>query len=223
MSVTVDTKFSFLNSHCGPGGRRGHHVPVAMPLERSRSEPSVARFAPARGASLPGMGIPAGFSPVLGNKLGLAAYANLNGRYHAKMAVPPPCSAPCPKPAARMIKVQEEWVPPPRLRPETLPPAGGLKERIRGKRLIEDNTNTMSNVDTLIWGRDMDGSLGCRKMLHTQTYQGAAGSCAKTERLPAWGEVPPVCHRTFGEDALDDNWDQVHYERHDPRLDYLEP
>jgi len=223
MSGSVDAKFSFLNSHGGPGGRKGHHVLVPMPLDRSRSEPSITRCAPTRGTSIPGMGIPAGFSPVLGNKLGLIAYANLNGRYHAKLAVPPPCPAPRPKPENHMMKIQEEWVPPPRLRPETLPPAGGLKERIRGKRLIDDNTNTMSNADTLIWGRDVDGSLGCRSMAHTETYQGAAGSNAKTERLPAWGEVPPVCHRTFGEDALDENWDQVHYERHDPRINDLEP
>jgi len=222
MAGHIDTKFSFLNAHCGPGARRGHQVMVPTPLERSRSSPSMGNGT-IRGLSLPGHGIPAGYSHILGNRLGLAAYANLNGRYVAKMDVPAPCPAPRPHPKDRARQVEERWLAPERMKPETMPPAGGKVERLRGKRLIEDNTNYLSNSDTLIFGRDIDGSFGCRYMAHSITYAGSAGQNAKVERDPAWGVEPPVCKRTFGETDADNNWNAVQYERLDPRRDFAEP
>jgi len=222
MASHIDTKFSFLNGHHGPGARKGHHMMVSQPLERSRSDPAISRTPVHRGQSLAGRGIPAGYSAVLGNRLGLAAYANLNGSYVARLDVPPPCRAPRKMPQERRNKMEETFLAPERMKPETMKPAGGLVERIKGKRMVEDNTNYLSNVDTLIFGRDVDGSMGCRASAHTDTYRGSAGVNAKVEREPAWGTEPPVCLRTFGADG-ENGWDEVHYERHDPRKDYLEP
>jgi len=214
MAGHMDTKFSFLNAHSGPGARKGHHIVAATPLERSRSDPSLGSGT-VRGMSIPGMGIPAGYSHILGNRLGLAAYANLSGKYVARMHVPPPCPAPRPMPAAHKMKLEDTWLAPSRMKPETMPPAGGLVERIRGKRIIEDNTNYLSNADTLIFGRDVDGSLAhMRSMSGTETYSGSAGLNAKFEREPAWGVEPPVCRRTFGEDdAANNRSGTVLYER----------
>lgn len=220
MAGHIDTKFSFLNAHSGPGARKGHHIVAASPLERSRSDPSLASGT-ARGMSIPGMGIPAGYSQILGNRLGLAAYANLNGRYVARLDVPAPCPAPRPMPAAHKMKLEDTWQAPSRMKPETMPPAGGLVERIRGKRIIDDNTNYLSNADTLIFGRDVDGSMGARSMSGTETYSGSAGLNAKFEREPAWGVEPPVCRRTFGEDDAANDWSAVQYERNDRPRDYI--
>jgi len=175
-----------------------------------------------RGASLPGLGVPAGFSPYLGNRLGLAAYSNLSSRFVARFDAPPPAPAPRPIPAERAMRLEETWQSAPRLPPETLSPAGGMVKRVRGKQLVADNTNNLSTVDTLIFGRDVDGSFGARTMGHTSTYAGRAGSNPKVENVPAWGKVPPVCRRTFGEDPYDDNWNQAQYQRLDPRRDYPE-
>lgn len=210
---------------------------MESPLERSRSEGSLTSptalgerspttvlqqspIGTMRGASMHGMGIPAGHSHLLGNRLGLAAYANLSGRYVARLDVPPPCRAPRPNPPDRQRRIEETWLAPERLKPETLPPAGGIVERIRGKQMVQDNTNNLSNVDTLIFGRDVDGSMGCRSMGHSVTYAGRAGLDMRFENTPAWGEVPPVCRRTFGEDPHADGWEQVSYSRKDPRRDY---
>jgi len=222
MAGSMDTKFSFLNAHSGPGARKGHHLSPPQPLERSVSDTSLSRGPVQRGQSIPGMGIPAGYSAILGNRLGLAAYANLNGRYVARLDVPPPCRAPRQMPRERKIKMEDTFLAPARMKPETMAPAGGIVERLRGKRLVEDNTNYLSNVDTLVFGRDVDGSMGCRKSAHTDTYIGSAGVNAKVEREPAWGTEPPVCRRTFGADG-ENGWDEVHYERHDPRRDFAEP
>jgi len=225
MSGGMDTKFSFLNGHCGPGARKGHHitVPTHQPLERSRSDPSMGHGT-TRGMSIPGMGIPAGYSQILGNRLGLTAYANLRSRYVARLDVPPPCPAPRPKDPSRMAKLEETWMAPERMKPETMKPAGGIVQRVRGKRMVEDNTNYLSNADTLIFGRDLDGSMGCMSMANTKTYAGSAGVNPKAERQPAWGQEPPVCLRTFGETAAsNDLAHPVTYERHNPRTDYIEP
>jgi len=208
----MDTKFSFINAHHGPGARKGHHMMVSHPLERSQSDPSIRNSPVHRGQSIPGMGIPAGYSGILGNRLGLAAYANLNGRYVARLDVPPPCRAPRTMPEGRKSKMQETFLAPERLKPETMRPAGGLVVRLKGKRMVEDNTNYLSNVDTLIFGRDVDGSMGSRAMANTDTYMGSAGVNAKVEREPAWGPEPPVCRRTFGADG-ENGWDEVHYDR----------
>lgn len=173
---------------------------------------------PLRAQSLPGMNIPAGYSQTLGNRLGLAAYANLNSKYSGRFDVPPPCKAPRQRAPDHAMRVEQRWDgSKERLKPETLPPAGGLVQRVRGKRMVDDNTNYLSNADTLIWGRDVDGSEGVRSMGNTRTYQGSAGLNPKVDREPAWGVEPPTCHRTFGENPHDDNWHQVQYERHDPR------
>jgi len=175
-----------------------------------------------RGISLPGLGIPAGHSPLLGNRLGLAAYANLSGRYVARFDVPPPCPAVRHHAPEHVARLGESWAAPSRLKPETLPPAGGLVERLRGKQIICDNTNYLSTVDTLIFGRDVDGSNGARGMAGTDTYVGRAGQNPRVEREPSWGLTPPVCRRTFGEDPTADDWNQVQYQRLDPRRDYTE-
>lgn len=218
MSSCIDAKYCFLNAHCGPGARKGHHVSLPTALERSRSDPSLDQ-GQMRGMSLPGHGIAAGFSPLLGNRLGLAAYANLSGRYVHRLDVPPPCRAPRQHPPGRAALSESTFLAPERMRPETLPPAGGLVARIRGKGIIADNTNYLSTVDTLIFGRDVDGSNGCRSMADTGTYIGRAGLNAKFEREPSWGVEPPVCHRTFGANAAENTWEAVTYERHDPRAE----
>lgn len=168
------------------------------------------------------MGIPAGYSAVLGNRLGLRSYTDLNSIYNARLDCKAPCPAPRKKPTDRERRVEETWQAPERLRPESLGPAGVLQPRIRGKRLVLDNMNYMSNVDTLLFGRDVDGSNGCRSMAHAPVYAGAAGLNAKFDRTPAWGELPPVCKRTFGETAHDptlgdSGWESVGYARQDPR------
>jgi hypothetical protein len=167
-----------------------------------------------RGQSLPGMSIPAGFSPILGNRLGLAAYANLSGRYQAGVLAKPPCKAPR-TPKAKQIAVDDLWFPEKeRLKPETLPPAGGLVERLRGKRLVPGNTGSMSNADTVIWGRDLDGSMNVPEVA---PEPGCAGRNMAKERMPAWGLLPPTAKRTFGGDD-DGDWDAVQYQRNNPRL-----
>jgi len=166
------------------------------------------------------MNIPAGFSPLLGNRLGLTAYATLNGRFVDRLDVSAPCPAPRPNHPDRARRLEEFMMAPERVKPETLPPAGGLVARVRGKKIIEDNTNYLSNVDTLIFGRDVDGSMGARCMAKTVTYAGRAGLDPKIERDPAWGQVPPVCKRTFGEDPYQQEWDAgTDYARHDPRAE----
>lgn len=212
MSGALDTKFSFLNSQVGPCARKGHHLEWSFPHKTQAP-------GPVRSKSLPGLNIPAGYSQVLGNRLGMHAYANLNGRYQARLDAPPPVRAPREMAPERKIKTEANWHAAARLKPETLPPAGGSVKKIKGKRLVEANTNYLSNVDTLIWGRDVDGSSGCRAQADAPVYQGRAGVNAKWERVPAWGVVPPVCHRTFGEDLPDgaDEWEAVHYDRIDPR------
>jgi hypothetical protein len=79
--------------------------------------------------------------------------------------------------------------------------------------------NMMSNVDTIVFGRDVDGSMGCdgsRAMGETPMYKGSAGLNPKVEHIPAWGELPPVCKRTFGADPTG-GWEAQGYERLDPR------
>jgi len=174
---------------------------------------------PHRSQSLPGLGIPAGFSSQLGNKLSLAAYANLRGSYHARFDAPP--HAPAPNRGARdayKAKVELGWVAPERMRPELQPPAGGIKEIKRGKRLVPDNTNTMSHVDTLLFGVDIDGSDGILRQGDTATYRGSAGINAKGERTMIYGDGAPVCLRTFGENGTT-GWENPRgaHQRVDPR------
>lgn len=146
------------------------------------------------------MNIPAGHSHKLGNHLGLQAYANLRGPFVARRDVPiHPKNPRCTEREIYKAKVEEVWIMPERIRPETLPPAGQIKERRQGKRLIGENTNTLSHVDTLIWDTDIDGSDGILRQTDSVIYKGAAGLNAKAERTPIYGHLPPTCSRTFGE------------------------
>lgn len=208
MAASHDTKFSFLGSHGGPGARRGHDYLAPE------------QHAPTRTQSLPQLGVPAGYSASLGNRLSHAAYANLRGAYHARLDVPHfengGRRADLPPPREQK---SEDWVAPERVRPETLPPAGGGVVRKRGKRLVGQNTNYISHVDTLIWGRDYDGSDGLLRQQDAPMYVGSAGVTAKAERIPIYGELPPTCVRTFGDSANFDGEGTLHYERRDPRAD----
>mmetsp|Transcript_78389 Transcript_78389/g.217720 ORF Transcript_78389/g.217720 Transcript_78389/m.217720 type:complete len:213 (+) Transcript_78389:90-728(+) len=210
MSLATDGRFSFAASHGGPGTRHGHNVTY---------EP---KCAPPRARSLPGLGIPAGYSPSLGNGLGLHHYSDLRNAYEARLDIPPPMSPPR-KPdvsaTTRFLDVASQV--PSRLRPETMPAAGMKLDRIRGKRLVPENTNTLSHVDTLLFGRDVDGSDGVLKQTSSSIYKGAAGLNQKAERTPIYGDLPPHCARTFGPSGTT-TWDNPRgaNRRLDPRHDY---
>lgn len=110
-----------------------------------------------------------------------------------------------------------------RLKPETMSPAGNPVTKIKGKKLVLSNTNMMSDVDTLIWGRDVDGSMGeCAHPSQDPMYSGAAGIFSNPEYLAAWGELPPVCVRTFGATDDENDFEAVTYKRLNPRLDYVD-
>ncbi|CAE8583765.1 unnamed protein product [Polarella glacialis] len=189
MAAAQSAKFSFLTSHGGPGSRKDHN------------HAAVTQAAPARVRSLPQLGIPAGFSGPLGNKLGLMAYTNLRAPYNARLDVPMHESNPRAK-KMYVAKVEELWMSSERIRPETMTPAGVLKERPRGKKMVEENTNSMSHVGSLIRSSEHgDRSGGMLKQADSQIYQGSAGLNAKAERTPIYGHTPPVCLRTFGEDG----------------------
>lgn len=215
MAGGMDTKFSFLNSQVGACARKGHHMDWSWPQKEQAP-------GPARSKSLAALSIPAGYSNILGNKLGLSNYQNLNGKYHARFDVKPPCKAPRQMEPDRKRRTELTWQAPERMKPETLGPAGGTFKHPKGKRMIDSNTNYLSNVDTLIFGRDVDGSMGCRSQADAPIYKGSAGLNAKWERTPAWGELPPVCLRTFGDGEAENTWEAVHYDRLDPRKDYAE-
>jgi len=146
------------------------------------------------------MNIPAGFSTTLGNRLGLNAYANLRGPHNARRDVP--IYPPNPKAQNKTIyqaKVVDGWQMAERIRPETLPPAGGTKLKVSAKKMVAENTNNLSHVDTLIWNCDIDGSdVGVLRQASSPMYTGAAGLNAKAERTPIYGHLPPVTMRTFG-------------------------
>lgn len=211
MAMAHEGKFSFHGQHTGPGNRKGHNHTVS------------SHFAPPRTQSLPQLGIPAGFSHTLGNRLPLEAYTTLRGPFHARLNAPMPENGGRYKnaPPPRVAK-QEEWIAPERMRPETLPPAGRMKARIQGKRLVPENTNTLSHVDTLIWGVDYDGSDGLLRQVDSAIYTGSAGVNAKAERTPIYGHLPPTCDRTFGPELADKEWETRGYERFDPRRDHID-
>eukprot|EP00930_Biecheleria_cincta_P062564 TRINITY_DN48016_c0_g1_i1.p1 TRINITY_DN48016_c0_g1~~TRINITY_DN48016_c0_g1_i1.p1 ORF type:complete len:200 (-),score=25.45 TRINITY_DN48016_c0_g1_i1:6-605(-) len=189
MAASQATKFSFLSSHGGPGCRKEHHYQ------------GTHEMVPARSASLPQMNIPAGFSASLGNRLGLSAYTNLRGPHNARRDVP--IYPPNPKAQNKTIhqpKVDELWLTPERIRPESLPPAGQMRARISAKKMVSENTNNLSHVDTLIWNCDSDRSDILRQG-NSSLYSGAAGLNQKAERTPVYGHLPPVTMRTFGPDG----------------------
>lgn len=217
MSGALDTKFAFINAIAGPGARKGNNIPWSPPSKEHMP-------GPIRSHSLPKLNVPAGHSAILGNKLGLATYGNLSGKYHARFDVPPPCKAPRQMSAHHKMKV-DSWSEGqmPRLKPETLPPAGNKVERIKGKRLVMCNTNNSSNADTLIWGRDVDGSLGLPSHPSEDPFfNGSAGLYSNPRDRAPWGELPPTCKRTFGATDEENDWEAAHYERLDPRLNQSE-
>mmetsp|Transcript_89183 Transcript_89183/g.186371 ORF Transcript_89183/g.186371 Transcript_89183/m.186371 type:complete len:216 (-) Transcript_89183:142-789(-) len=210
MACTYETRFSFLKSHGGPGSRHAHSGFEQPP-----------QLAPTRVKSLPQLGIPAGYSAALGNRQTHETYSNLRGAFQARLDtamfgatggrhpnIPPP----------RKIRA-EEWCAPERVRPESLPAAGMMKKRIQGKRLVPENTNTLSHVDTLIWGLDMDGSDGILAQGQSTIYSSAAGLNAKAEKVPIYGHLPPKCVRTFGPDGAAQTFESISYARRDPRAD----
>lgn len=187
MASASSSKFSFLNTYTGPGGRQGHSLP--------------AQQAPARTYSLPQLGIPAGYSQKLGNTLGLKAYANLRGPFNARLDVAIIEKDPNRVPVARReIRVEDGWTcgDRERIRPETLPPAGSMKIRPHGKKMVP---STITNLaDTVIWGHVTNGSdsMASSHGPEMPIYQGAAGLWAEAaNRHP----LPPLCMRTFGEEG----------------------
>mmetsp|Transcript_4921 Transcript_4921/g.14364 ORF Transcript_4921/g.14364 Transcript_4921/m.14364 type:complete len:213 (+) Transcript_4921:87-725(+) len=209
MSAALDTKFSFLNAYGGPGGRRQHNFYAE------------AQGAPPRTRSLPQLGAPAGLSAKLGNGLSLESYATLRGPFQARLDAPlyGPNGGRHKDVAPQRQRKVEEWVMPERVRPESLPPAGVIKKRVTGKRLIGENTNVLSHVDTLIWGVDVDGSDGVLQQAGSSIYHNSAGLNAKAERTPIYGTLPPKCVRTFGPDGSTDQFESVTYQRRDPRFE----
>lgn len=217
MSGCHDSKLSFLCSHGGPGSRKGHDYVAA-----STYAPS-----PSRSQSLPQLGVPAGYSHSLGNRLGVQAYANLRRPHGVRMDLKAleggGAWKPKPPPTEGIVEEIQHGEVLVRLDPTSLPPAGRNITRKRGKRLVGDNTNVLSHVDSLIWGRDMDGSdgpVGVLSQVGSATYKGSAGVNAAAERTPIYGHLPPTCMRTFGEGGPTADWSDPNapkYERHDPR------
>mmetsp|Transcript_88850 Transcript_88850/g.176681 ORF Transcript_88850/g.176681 Transcript_88850/m.176681 type:complete len:198 (+) Transcript_88850:77-670(+) len=189
MSLAHDSKFSFLASR----NKRG--------TGRESAEGSVAL--PPRSQSLPELGVPAGFSNNLGNRLGLEGYANLRGPYNARRDLQHfPNGGRYRDPPARSRALDlEESLFKEKLRPEAVPPAGNKIERKEGKRRISANTNYISHADTLIWGADFDGSDGLLRLTTSPVFAGRAGVNTRAEREPLYGHLPPVCRRTFGPDG----------------------
>jgi len=215
MAAAHDTRHSFLGSHGGPGARKAHdHL-------------NESRFAPARSTSLPQLGIPAGHSRSVGNRLSLQHYQKLRGPFVANTDWPhhPNGGRYNQAPRVNRQAAVEEWIMPERVCPASLPPAGGIKEIRGGKRRVDDNTNTRSHVDTLIWGIDVDGSDGTLNQANSATYAGSAGINEKAERTPIYGHLPPTCARTFGPEGAPQAFDgagTTSYKRLDPKFDYVD-
>eukprot|EP00929_Paragymnodinium_shiwhaense_P118405 TRINITY_DN90326_c0_g1_i1.p1 TRINITY_DN90326_c0_g1~~TRINITY_DN90326_c0_g1_i1.p1 ORF type:complete len:212 (-),score=13.80 TRINITY_DN90326_c0_g1_i1:138-773(-) len=204
MAMAIASRQSAVASHGGPGSRKGHDFEYQ------------SQTAPLRSSSLPGLGVPAGYSASLGNRLGLAAYTNLRGRFHARLGVPEHCPAPRKPTTAHQIRMDTSWFAPQRLDPATLPAAGVLKEFPRGKRMLPDNMNTMSHVDTLLFGIDTDGSDGLLPKAEKDMFAGRAGLNAALDRTPVYGHSPPHCVRTFGETGTT-GWENPRGNYHRPQ------
>merc|ERR1740121_1046361 len=156
-------------------------------------------------------------SKTLGNRLEVDSYRALRGLFQARLDAPMHDNG-----GAFREKVHRQprmecvggGIDDERLRPDQLPAAGTKKHRKTGKRLVGENTNTLSHTDTLIWGRDIDGSDGILKQGDTALYRGAAGLNPKAENTPIFGDLPPSCARTFG---VPGEQSSTSYRRLDPR------
>lgn len=190
MAHAHDSKFSFLASHRRSGRR--HEV-----IRDTRSA-----SLPTRTHSFPELGIPAGFSQDLGNRLAMRAYASLGARWEpAKLSVSEPI-----EPLAKTIKLpkqsEERGMTTEKLRPELLPPAGRKLNRPSGLRIVQGSAGKSTNADLLLWGKDFDGTSGIQAVSTQPMFSGAAGARARADRIPPWGEVPPDCYRTFGSETM---------------------
>merc|ERR1719326_522373 len=76
---------------------------------------------------------------------------------------------------------------PPKTDPVIMLPAGSPPIPRSGKRQIPENANCMSNTDTVVWGRDLDGSSGQQTLMASKVNAGAAGHVPRAEKMPAWG------------------------------------
>ncbi|CAE7220783.1 unnamed protein product [Symbiodinium pilosum] len=148
----------------------------------------------------------------LGNQLGFNAYANLRGPFVARRDIPilpknpraaereiykARVEAPC-KQTWLNVDIVDNYFVDFRKQDWRALPLMLQEERRTGKRMVSENTNTLSHVDTLIWGSDIDKSDGLLKQCDSEIYRGAAGLNAKAERTPIYGYIPPVAYRTFG-------------------------
>lgn len=217
-----DSKFSFLQRYDGPGGRSEPrcYIGPGRKQPRVRTPDAGTAFMMSKTRSLPLIqhGVPAGFSGNLGNRLPAETYANLSCIYDAertrgsrqrKENLLGETRRKVPEHISRVGWEQPE---------EELPhiarrPAGDVPIRKVGKRMIEENANMMSNCDTCIWGRDLDGSAGQHQLSNTDVYASSAGHVPRGERNPPYGVAPPVCKRTFGPEPPHEIWESVKYER----------
>ncbi|CAK0819252.1 unnamed protein product [Prorocentrum cordatum] len=76
-----------------------------------------------------------------------------------------------------------------------------LEPQQRGKRIVRDNTNTLSHIGPLLYGLRDSRSDGLLRQSEVPMYEGSAGVNAKAERIPIYGPLPPDCVvGTFGPD-----------------------
>lgn len=154
MSLTHESKFSYQSRHSGPGGRLG-----------ISGGPQAAPHVAHRATSLPSLGVPAGFSRTLGNKMGLQAYASLGGTHSAK---PRPPTRPELKKVLHSDAYKyesrdsapsiqggpEEWTADERLNPADFGPAGGLVRKKNAIKMVPGYSKNQSTVDVVVFGRD---------------------------------------------------------------------
>lgn len=217
-----DAKFSFHSRYDGPGGRSEPRMYVGPGRRepRVRTPDAGTAFMMSRPRSLPLIqyGVPAGFSHSLGNRLPAETHCNLSCVFDAERT------------RGKRLSVdnheERKFYPSHRSRrgwepeePEiTGPrrPAGDVVIRKVGKRIIEDNANTKSNCDTLIWGRDLDGSAGDIVLTDKPIYDKSSGHVPNIERNPPYGVLPPVAKRTFGPEPPHEEWEGVKYAKPHP-------
>jgi hypothetical protein len=110
-----------------------------------------------------------------------------------------------PRVGSRTLRESLVMPKPPRLNPDEqrvsgqLPPQKRINETyfgtiLGGKRMVPDNPQTNSNVDTVIWGRDIDETYKRGNWMDSDLFHNAAGMPTSDLVL-----LPPVCNRTYGE------------------------